>query len=184
MGQDKALVSFNQQPMIRQVVSRVTSIADEVFITTNHPEDFTFLGLRLVADIFPGKGALGGLFTALSYANTPLVGVIACDMPFANSAVLNYARELVEKGGFAAAIPGTGSEKEPFHAVYHRDTCLPVIAEALRKGFMRVDSWWSGVQIRYIDEQEINVLDPSRMAFWNVNTPEDLQAAQSYIDQG
>ena len=182
MGQDKALVTFNNQPMIRQVLSRFTSLAVETFFTTNHPENFEFLGLRLVADIIPGRGAIGGLYTALSFANTPLVGVIACDMPFANPDILDFECKLVKGEGFDAAIPITGSGKEPFHAVYNKDICLPAIEESLFEGFLRVDSWFHKVRVRYIREEEIALLDPDGLAFWNVNTPEDLKLAHSLIE--
>ena len=69
MGQDKALLDFGGQPLIQHVLSRVTSLADETIITTNHPEGYRFLGLPLIPDLIPDRGALGGLYTALSAAS-------------------------------------------------------------------------------------------------------------------
>src|SRR5215204_3397973 len=85
MGEDKALKMFLERPLIQRVVERLSPIADEIIVTTNRPEDYSFLGLRLFPDLKLGRGALGGLYTAIASASHPSVAVIACDMPFASA---------------------------------------------------------------------------------------------------
>jgi molybdopterin-guanine dinucleotide biosynthesis protein A len=84
MGEDKALKPFLGRLLIQRVIDRVTPIADELIVTTNRPAEYEFLNLRLVPDLKPGRGALGGLYTAIASAASPLVAVVACDMPFAS----------------------------------------------------------------------------------------------------
>ena len=69
MGQDKALLPFLGKPMISRVMARLAPIAEEMLVTTNHPEDYSFLDIPLFSDLNPGHGALGGLYTALSVAS-------------------------------------------------------------------------------------------------------------------
>jgi len=95
MGGDKALKPFLGRPLIYRVIDRLAPIADEIIVTTNHPDDYAFLNLRLVADLVPGRGALGGLYTAVASAASPLVAVIACDMPFASATLLETATRLI-----------------------------------------------------------------------------------------
>ena len=73
MGEDKALKSFLGRPLIQRVVDRLSPIADELIVTTNRPQDFSFLRVRLIADLKPARGALGGLYTAITSAAHPLV---------------------------------------------------------------------------------------------------------------
>ncbi|HJS18379.1 MAG TPA: molybdenum cofactor guanylyltransferase, partial [Anaerolineales bacterium] len=125
MGEDKALKNFLGRPLIHRVVDRLSPIADELIVTTNRPEDYRFLGLPLIADLKPGRGALGGLYTAVASAGHPLVAVVACDMPFASPALLEAAgRLLVEEEG-DVVIAKSEEGYEPLHAVYRRATCLP-----------------------------------------------------------
>ena len=131
MGQDKALLPFLGKALIRRVIERVGSLADELLVTTNRPEAYGFLNLPLVTDLIPGRGALGGLYTAMSAARKPLVAVVACDMPFASAALLAAQRDLLLATGSDAVIPQTGGGTEPFHAVYRRDACLPAIQAAI-----------------------------------------------------
>ena len=86
MGQNKALLPFKGQLLIERVISRIKVISEEVLVTSNEPDLFDFLGIPICSDLITGKGALGGLFTAFSIAHTPLVAVVACDMPFVEHA--------------------------------------------------------------------------------------------------
>lgn len=178
MGRDKALVPFLGEPLIQRVIRRIAPVTEEIIITTNHPESFAFLGLPLIPDQFPRRGALGGLYTALQAANAPLVGVVACDMPFVSAPLLVSARQLLFETPFAAVVPKTANGLEPFHAVYRKEICLPCIEQALEAGEWRVDSWFSGVEIRYLTESEISTLDPYRISFVNLNTPEEIGRAE------
>ena len=177
MGRDKALAPFLGRTLIERVIARVRPVADELLVTTNQPADYLFLGLPLFADAIPGRGALGGLYTALSAASQPLVGVVACDMPFASPALLAYQCDLLNDPDLDAAIPRTEGGTEPFHAVYRRETCLPAAEGALQAGKWRVDAWFAQVNIRFLSPEETAPYDPGELAFWNVNTPEELAEA-------
>jgi molybdopterin-guanine dinucleotide biosynthesis protein A len=177
MGQDKALMPFLGQPLIARVVKRVIPIADEVLVTTNRPEDYGFLGLPLFPDLAPGRGALGGLYTALSAASHPLVAVIACDMPFINAGLLAAQRDMLDENQVDAVVPRLEGGTEPFHAVYRRQECLLPIEEALAADKWRVDAWFSQVRMLYLSPEEIKKYDPGLQSFLNANTPEEMQAA-------
>lgn len=178
MGHDKGLVPFLGEPLIKRVLDRVAPLADEILVTTNAPEDYRFLSLPLFSDAFPGRGALGGLYTALEAAHQSLVAVVACDMPFANPGLLALARDRLVEEDLDAVVPRTEHGMEPFHAVYRRETCLPAVKSALEAGKWRLISWLPDVQVATIEPQEIRQYDPAGLAFLNLNTPEDLRAAE------
>jgi molybdopterin-guanine dinucleotide biosynthesis protein A len=178
MGQDKALVAFLGRPLIQSVIERLAPLADEVLITTNRPEDYEFLGYSLFQDLIPGRGALGGLYTALSAARQPLVAVVACDMPFVSAQLLEAQRELLVSANYDAVIPRTEGGTEPFHAVYRRLACIPAIQEAINGDKWRVDAWYSKTKVYLMPPQETAQYDPQGLSFWNVNTPEELLQAE------
>lgn len=183
MGQDKALLPFLGQPLIARLVKRLSPIASEVLVTTNRPDLYRFLGLPLYADLIPGRGALGGLYTALSAAAHPLVAVVACDMPFASAALLAAERDALLESGADIAIPSLEDGMQPFHAVYRCITCLPPIQAALDAGQWRVDSWFGQVQLRLFSPEEVARCDPTGLCFWNVNTPQEWQEAERLAKQ-
>ena len=178
MGHDKALMPFLGRPLVQRVIDRLSPIADEVIVTTNNPEAYRFLGLPLFTDLVQGRGALGGLYTALRSANQPLVAVVACDMPFVCADLLGALRDDLIESGKDIAIPRPQGGLEPFHAVYRRQTCLPHIQAALEADKWRADAWFAKVGLRFFDQPELVAFDPDLLCFSNVNTPEELRAAE------
>jgi molybdopterin-guanine dinucleotide biosynthesis protein A len=178
MGQDKGLIPFLGQPLIRRVIDRVAHLGNELLITTNHPEAYAFLEFPLARDRLPGRGALGGLYTALTVARYPLVVVIACDMPFVNAQMLAYQRDLLQSHPYDAVIPKTRQGAEAFHAIYRREACLQPLKEALDAGRWRVDAWFDQAQLHFLNSSQILHYDPQQVAFLNLNTPDELQQAE------
>ena len=131
------------------MVERLTPIADEMIVTTNRPADYEFLNMRLVADLKPGRGALGGLYTAIASAAFPFVAVVACDMPFASPMLIEGARRLMVEEEADVVIAKTEAGYEPFHALYRRETCLPAIESAIEAEQWKVIVWFPQVKVRY-----------------------------------
>jgi len=188
MGEDKALKLFLGRPLIQRVIERLSPIADEIIVTTNRPDDYSFLNLRLIADLKPGRGALGGLYTAIASATHPIVAVVACDMPFASATLIETASKFLveEEADVVIARTAPRAERagkseagyEPLHAVYRRDTCLPAIESAIEADQWKVIAWFPQVKVRVLTPKEIKSADPALVAFWNVNTPEEFVAAE------
>lgn len=173
MGRDKALLPLDGQTLIERLIARLSPLADEILITTNHPAAYEFLGLPLVTDLIPERGALGGLYTALMSAHSPLTAVVACDMPFASPSIFTRLTALAAEAD--VAIPRSAEGLEPLHAVYRRENCLPAIEQALRDNQWKVIAWFPRVRLATLESDELARLDPSGLAFFNVNTPEEWQ---------
>jgi len=178
MGEDKGLKPFLGRPLIQRVVERLRPIADEVFVTTNNPGKYAFLGLRLVPDLLPGLGALGGLYTALACASSSIVAVVACDMPFASAGLLVEAARILVWEDADLVIPRMKAGLEPLHAVYRRETCLPVVLSAVESNQLKVIDWFPRVRVREQTPEEVTRIDPSGLTFWNLNTPEEFVEAE------
>lgn len=177
MGQDKGLLPFLGQPLIQRVIDRLAPAAAEILVTTNRLEAYRFLGVRLVSDALPGRGALGGLYTALQAARQPLVAVVACDMPFASLELIEAQAHLLQVEAWDAVIPHSPTGAEPFHAIYRRETCLPLVEAALQAEQWRVDAWFEQAQVRRFQPDEVARYAPEFRCFQNVNTPDEFQAA-------
>lgn len=179
MGEDKALKLFLGRPLIERVIERLALIADEMIVTTNRPAEYGFLkDIRLVTDLKPGRGALGGLYTAIASATHPFVAIVACDMPFASQEFFESACRLMVEREVDVLIHKNVEGYEPLHALYRRGTCLPAIESAIAADQWKVTSWFQHVKVHEITVDEIKSLDPSGLCFWNLNTPEEFLRAE------
>lgn len=125
MGRDKAWLEVGGRPLIARQVELVCEVgANEVLISGRTTADYTSLGCRLVKDRFSEAGPLAGVEVALAAAASPLVLVLAVDMPHMSADVL---RQLIGQcTETTGAIPRVGGAIEPLAAVYPKSALLLV----------------------------------------------------------
>jgi len=174
LGADKAFLKIGNQILIEGIVEKMAQIGDEVIIVTNSPQEYDYLEARLVGDVYPGKGSLGGIYSGLKAAHSDYSLVVACDMPFLNLKLLRYM--ILLSPGHDVVIPRVGGMTEPLHAIYSKK-CLQPIERLLSAGGFKIIDFFHEVRVRYVEEQEIKLFDPQRLSFFNINTPEDLEKA-------
>jgi molybdopterin-guanine dinucleotide biosynthesis protein A len=178
IGQEKGLLPFLGRPLIQRILNRLSLLAREVIISANDPTKYSFLGLPIHADIYPDCGSLGGLYTCMVHAKNPLVAAVACDLPFASQALLAYEISLLVKEKADAVVPRSPDGLEPLHAVYRRETCLPIIEKALDDGRYKMIGWFPEAKVIEIPHLKILEFDPDGLAFLNINTPEEFIRAE------
>jgi molybdopterin-guanine dinucleotide biosynthesis protein A len=111
------------------------------------------------------------------------VAVVACDMPFASVALIEAASRLIDTEDADVVIPDSGGGLEPMHAVYRRETCIPAIEAAIESDKWKLISWFPQVKVRVLQPEEVKLYDPSGLAFWNLNTPEEFAEAERMARQ-
>ncbi len=185
LGRDKAVELLSGQPMIRRVLERVAGLTSENIVVVADRTRGDALPLldntRVVLDVYPGMGSLGGIFSGLAAAENGWVMVTACDMPFLNPDLLGYLLTLRE--GADVVAPVVEGRPEPTHALYSRE-CMPFIEERLRAEELKITGFYGGVRVRYVEEGEIRRFDPELLSFFNVNSPQDLERARKLAAKG
>ncbi len=176
LGIEKAFLRIGDRTLIEGILEKMARIGDEVIIVTNSPQRYGYLGVRLVGDVYPGKGALGGIYSGLKVARHHHSLVVACDMPFLDPKLLRYM--ILLSPGQDVVIPRIGELTEPLHAIYSK-RCLQPIECLLATGSLKIIDFFPEVRVRYVEEQEIKLLDPQCLSFFNINTPADLERARS-----
>lgn len=187
LGQNKAFLQLAGRPLIGHVLDRLQEVCQEVLVVANDTAPYAGLGVRLVRDVFPGVGVLGGLHAGLQSAKYELILAVGCDMPFLNPRVLRAFVGRAE--GYDVVVLREGDRVEPLHGVYRR-SCLEAMEAAIRAGRRRIISFFPEVQVCYIGAEQITPLDPELRSFFNVNRPADWakavriwQTQQFYIEQ-
>lgn len=175
MGQDKAFLPVGGRSVIERVLERILPLSDDVILVTNTPDKYRYLGYRMVGDVYPGKGALGGIYTAIQAAGYPHCLVVACDMPFLNTDLLRYLASLA--ADFDVVVPRVEKFPETTHAVYGKN-CLGPIKQRLLADQLKIISFFADVRVRYVERSDIGRFDPTFHSFLNMNTPQDWERVQ------
>ncbi len=185
MGTDKAFVMLAGRPLIRHVLDRLAQVdaVRETLVITNRPDDYAFLGLPCVTDRVPGKGTLGGIYTALDASRHDYVLVVACDMPLISPPLLAHMAGLCEATPpHDVIVPRVAGFPQGVHAIYSA-RCKTAINEAIAADRLKVIGFYDRVRVRYLDEAEYAPFDPHGRSFFNVNTPDDLDMARQLLGE-
>jgi molybdopterin-guanine dinucleotide biosynthesis protein A len=181
-GKNKAFLKIGGRILIDQIVEKTGRLSNEIIVVTNIlkkfdylPKKFDYLNIKLIKDIIPYKGALGGIYSGLLFAENNSIFVVACDMPFLNIPLLKYIISFCQD--YDVVIPKINNFFEPLHAIYSKK-CLKPIKKLIDENNLKIIDFFKGVDVKFIDKNEIEEFDPDLLSIFNINTLEDLKIAK------
>jgi molybdopterin-guanine dinucleotide biosynthesis protein A len=178
-GAAKGLEKVGGRRIIDRVADALREACDDLMLVANDVAAGSWLsGVRVVRDVRPGTGALGGIHAALSNTDDAVL-VLSWDAPNVPGGLLRALREAGELDDADAAVPSSASPWgfEPLCAWYG-PRCRAAVERALDAGENHAGGWQASVATLRVDASPWG--DPNRL-FFNVNTAEDLVRAQDFL---
>lgn len=173
---DKGLLLLQGQPLVQHLVRRLRPQVGTILISANrNPEQYVHWG-RVVPDALELEGYLGplaGLASVLDQINTPWALSCPVDLPFVPVDLGKRLIKAVEEQGAVAAY-AQAERSHPLCLLIRTDQAAG-LKEYLLSGERRVMSW-----LESIGAVEVDFRDAPEHAFFNINTPQDLDQAQSW----
>jgi molybdopterin-guanine dinucleotide biosynthesis protein A len=180
MGEDKRYLVVGEQTLLERGLGVIRSIFQEVLVVIAQDSPPLSVDARVIRDLLPDCGSLGGLYTGLMQATTPWIFVVACDMPFLDQAVISqFTSRRATADIVMAKLDG---RLHPMHALYGK-RCLPALEQMIQARQLKIQEIvsQSSLRVQYVTEAELLTIDPSWRSFQNVNSPSDLEAARSLL---
>lgn len=181
LGRDKVLELVGAGSIVERVITCLSFFDSEIIIVRAKNQTipaFDNPKLKIVTDIYPLKGPLGGLYTGLVKSVSLYNLVVGGDMPFLNRAFLSYMVGLATDYDIVA--PRVGDMVEPLHAVYSKNS-LPAVEYLLKRDDLRISKLLNMLKVRYVETDEIDRFDPEHLSFFNINTEVELERAKEII---
>ncbi len=175
---DKWALNVGGQRIIDRQLAVLGGVAEHIFVVSSDPHRFRSLGLRVCADLIPGTGPLGGLYTALVRSPTEHTLVIACDLPFLAAAFLRYLATQI--GRADAVMPRTEDGSQPLCAVYTQN-CIGAVRAQIQRGQYRMSALEEVIRVTHVGPAEIATFNRDGKLFLNVNTSNDHLHATELI---
>jgi molybdopterin-guanine dinucleotide biosynthesis protein A len=189
-GSNKALALLAGKPLVSHVTERLSHIADETLVVIGHGErraDYEAIlpsSAKVINDCQEGKTPLIGIVTGLQAASSEYAFICACDTPFVNERVVELLFR--RASGADAAIPRwNGGHIEPLEAVYRTASTVVAVRETLTVSGQPLRVMIGKLaQVVYVSvEDEVSKLDPDMRTFFNVNSREDMEAAEQILSK-
>ncbi|MDR3459878.1 MAG: molybdenum cofactor guanylyltransferase [Verrucomicrobiae bacterium] len=173
MGSDKAFMEVDGQTLLARQIQVVRAAgAAKVFISGRTGADYSAYGLRVLEDKFADAGPLAGIHSALEATISPLLLVLAVDLP---GMTADFLRQLaVGCPDHTGMVPRLKGNLEPLAAVYPK-AALPLAAFLLQQNSFAVKNFAERC------EQASLVLiadlpDSAARYFVNCNSPDELKS--------
>jgi molybdenum cofactor guanylyltransferase len=169
---DKAFLKIGNEPIIKRQARLLRKYFKKIIIITGSLDEYIGLkGVKLIPDIIPGQGPLGGIFSGLRVSQDTYNFVVACDMPFINCRLIKYMLE--NSAGFDVVVPRINHSYEPLFSVYSK-SCLKHIKPLLDKKILKVSKFFPKVKLRQISRDEVLRFGLPEKIFMNLNTQGEL----------
>src|SRR5258707_2458616 len=191
MGSNKALLALpgaSAQTFVERLASLLAELCAELLLVAraeSSGQEYAFFpdqaGRRLIYDHIPDQGPLMGLYSGLQASSCSHALVLAVDLPFVRPELLAWLRAFPL--GAEALVPRVQGIHQVLLARYPR-ALLPTIEACLQAGRRDPRTLLDRVPVRFLEEEELRVIDPDLRSFVNINTPEDLRQAQSLAFPG
>lgn len=190
MGQDKALLKINNQPLILQLYSLAQQVSKRVSIITSTVEKYEKLMPRecnFIQEELPFQGPLIAFAEALKYIKSELVFLLPCDLPYLTiEEVNNWINQIIRinnyKNIFANYIAFLPQNEKGWECLcgFYKTNCLASLNIYLKGKNRSFQKWLNSEKVYPIVVNNKEVL-------FNCNTPEDyhylkLNSNQRFID--
>ena len=172
MGSNKAFLELKGKTFIELQIELLREIFDDIFISANTSSEYEHLNLSIFKDVYPGKGPLGGIYTSLINSSSLHTFMLACDMPFIGSELINHLKDLTKE--YDVVIPKSEKGLEPLHAFYSKK-CIDPIKRSLEEDNLRITSFFPHVNVKIVELDNLNLSDCFKNSIKNLNTRDDYE---------
>jgi molybdopterin-guanine dinucleotide biosynthesis protein A len=181
-GNNKAFLRIGGKRFIDLILDVFRGIFDDIIIVTNDPEAYYDLDVRIVSDIIPSNGPLSGIHAGLYHAEHPWIFTVPCDLPFIRKELIETLIDQI-RPQYSVVIPRTSAGYEALFALYSKKN-IPAIEKNLNIGRKKIQSFFKPPLVREVPEKILRAADPELTSFFNVNSPIELEQAETIEASG
>ena len=181
-GGDKILRLVGGRSILDRVIERLRPQVSRLVLNANgDPERFAANGLPVVADTVPGfPGPLAGVLAGLDWVAAEMpeavwIVTVAADVPFLPFDLVSRLVHAAEQGAELVSAASRG-QTHPVIGLWPIGLREDLRRALVREGAHSVSGWTSSRRLAIVDFPAVSV-DP----FFNVNTPDDLAAAERLL---
>jgi molybdopterin-guanine dinucleotide biosynthesis protein A len=168
MGSDKGMLSLNETVFIQHIINALKGASINTITIVSSNKNYDFLDYKRIEDIYPNKGPLGGIYTALTHTKTVQNIILSVDIPLINADIISWmiAKNDEEKSVTQVKVL---DKLNPLIAIYNKNICA-VFENYLEKNQLKLRA-----VIEEIPHQTLEVPQKWCALLQNINTKEDYQ---------
>jgi len=175
MGADKASVVLSGESLLEHVLAQLEPLFSDMLISVR--EKRSDIAYPQIVDGSKQRGPMVGIKSALEVVKTDWVFVIACDMPFISTGLIQHLAGL--RSPHDAVVPFAFDRPQPLFGFYNK-TCLPLMEARMKQGQRSMIRLLDDLDTFLLSEQQVKAMDPELKSLLSLDTMEDVKEVERF----
>uniref|UniRef100_UPI00404B5A82 molybdenum cofactor guanylyltransferase n=1 Tax=Candidatus Pelagibacter sp. TaxID=2024849 RepID=UPI00404B5A82 len=182
-GQDKNCVKLGSRTLLEHVLLKITDKFKEILIvSSNSLEIEEIKKITVIPDCFNDLGPLAGVLSSMKWIkknNKPYkwIATFPSDTPFFDISIIDEYKTRIEQSESSLYFVKSNEKRHNIFGLWSIDLLERLEEDLIKNNYRKVEEWANKVGVSTIDIK-IKNYDP----FFNINTKEDLEVAQSILN--
>jgi len=178
-GQDKGLLSVNNQPMIKLILEQLAPQVNNIIINANRNiEEYQKFHHPVISDDNSSDfhGPLAGMLSAIKSSNSDYILSVPCDSPFFPADLSQRLLDKLLNHNADICVVHDGERMQPVFALI-KTSLADSLQAYLDGGDRKIDLWYQQHHTVLAD------LSDCKNISLNINTPEELRNLEQQLNQ-
>ena len=182
-GQDKNCVKLGSRTLLEHVLLKIVDKFKEILIvSSNSLEIEEIKKITVIPDCFDDLGPLAGVLSSMKWIkknNKPYkwIATFPSDTPFFDISIIDEYKARIEQSESSLYFVKSKEKRHNIFGLWSIDLLERLEEDLIKNNYRKVEEWANKVGVSTIDIKVKNY-DP----FFNINTKEDLEVAQSILN--
>ena len=182
-GQDKNCVKLGSRTLLEHVLLKIVDKFKEILIvSSNSLEIEEIKKITVIPDCFDNLGPLAGVLSSMKWIkknNKPYkwIATFPSDTPFFDISIIDEYKTRIEQSESSLYFVKSNEKRHNIFGLWSIDLMEKLEEDLIINNYRKVEEWANKVGVSTIDIK-IKNYDP----FFNINTKEDLEVAQSILN--
>ena len=182
-GQDKNCVKLGSITLLEHVLLKIVDRFKEILIvSSNSLEIEEIKKITVIPDCFDDLGPLAGVLSSMKWIkknNKPYkwIATFPSDTPFFDISIIDEYKTRIEQSESSLYFVKSNEKRHNIFGLWSIDLMEKLEEDLIINNYRKVEEWANKVGVSTIDIK-IKNYDP----FFNINTKEDLEVAQSILN--
>ena len=182
-GQDKNCVKLGSRTLLEHVLLKIVDRFKEILIvSSNSLEIEEIKKITVIPDCFNDLGPLAGVLSSMKWIkknNKPYkwIATFPSDTPFFDISIIDEYKTRIEQSESSLYFVKSNEKRHNIFGLWSIDLLERLEEDLIKNNYRKVEEWANKVGVSTIDIK-IKNYDP----FFNINTKEDLEVAQSILN--
>ncbi len=182
-GQDKNCIKLGSRTLLEHVILKIVDKFKEILIvSSNSLEIEEIKKITVIPDCFDDLGPLAGVLSSMKWIkknNKPYkwIATFPSDTPFFDISIIDEYKTRIEQSESSLYFVKSNEKRHNIFGLWPIDLMEKLEEDLIINNYRKVEEWANKVGVSTIDIK-IKNYDP----FFNINTKEDLEVAQSILN--